>query len=285
MIIIDYNAIAIAGVVTQKMNVDENLIRHMILNTIRLYNKKHRKEYGEVVIACDHSSWRKEVFPQYKASRKKGREESSMDWNEVFRIINQVREEIRDNLPYKVIHIERCEADDIIGTLTHMKSKVEFNPDPIMIISADKDFIQLHKYNNVRQYSPMQKKFVQHDNPRLYALEHVLKGDSGDGVPNILSQDDCFVEGIRQTPITQKKIDAILADLDDGELLYAASWYRNWCRNDTLINLENTPVELKNEIINKYDIPEQRGPGKVLNYFVQNRCKLLIECIEDFNNA
>ena len=227
----------------------------------------------------------KPLFPQYKASRRKGREESSMDWNEIFRIINQVREEIRDNLPYKVIHVERCEADDIIGVLTHMKSKVEFNPDPIMIVSADKDFIQLHKYNNVRQYSPMQKKFVQHDNPRLYALEHVLKGDSGDGVPNVLSQDDCFVEGIRQTPVTQKKIDAILADLDEGELLYAASWYRNYQRNDTLINLENTPQELKTEIINKYQIPEQRGPGKVLNYFVANRCKMLIECIEDFNNA
>ena len=285
MIIIDYNAIAIAGVVTQKMQVDEHLIRHMILNTIRMYNKKFRKDYGDVVIACDHSSWRREVFPQYKASRRKGREESSMDWNEIFRIINQVREEIRDNLPYKVIHVERCEADDIIGVLTHMKSKVEFNPDPIMIVSADKDFIQLHKYNNVRQYSPMQKKFVQHDNPRLYALEHVLKGDSGDGVPNVLSQDDCFVEGIRQTPVTQKKIDAILADLDEGELLYAASWYRNYQRNDTLINLENTPQELKTEIINKYQIPEQRGPGKVLNYFVANRCKMLIECIEDFNNA
>ena len=141
MIIIDYNAIAIAGVVTQKMNIDENMIRHMILNTIRMYNKKFRKEYGEVVIACDHSSWRKEVFPQYKASRRKGREESSMDWNEIFRIINQVREEIRDNLPYKVIHVERCEADDIIGVLTHMKSKVEFNPDPIMIVSADKDLL------------------------------------------------------------------------------------------------------------------------------------------------
>ena len=284
MIIVDYNAIAIAGVITQKMQIDEHLIRHMILNTIRMYNKKFRNEYGEMVIACDHSSWRREVFPQYKASRKKGREESSLDWNEIFRIINQVREEIRDNMPYKVIHVERCEADDIIGTLVY--DTQEFGRhQKVMIISADKDFIQLHKFDNVRQYSPMQKKFVEHDNPRLYALEHVLKGDSGDGVPNVLSEDNVFVEGIRQTPVTQKKIDAILADLDDGELLYAASWYRNYQRNDTLINLANTPKELKEEIINKFEIPAQRGPGKVLNYFVKNRCKMLIECIEDFNNG
>ena len=172
MIIIDYNAIAIAGVVTQKMQVDEHLIRHMILNTIRMYNKKFRKEYGDVVIACDHSSWRREVFPQYKASRRKGREESSMDWNEIFRIINKVREEIRDNMPYKVIHVERCEADDIIGTLVYETQEFGKN-EPVMIISADKDFIQLHKFNNVRQYSPMQKKFVQHENPRLLSLIHI----------------------------------------------------------------------------------------------------------------
>jgi 5'-3' exonuclease len=234
MIIVDYNAIAIAGVITQKMQIDEHLIRHMILNTIRMYNKKFRDEYGEMVIACDHASWRKEVFPQYKASRKKGREESSLDWNEIFRIINQVREEIRDNMPYKVIHVERCEADDIIGTLVY--DTQEFGRhQKVIIISADKDFIQLHKFNNVRQYSPMQKKFVENENPRLYAFEHILKGDSGDGVPNVLSEDNVFVEGIRQTPLSKKKMDAILQDLDDGELLYAASWYRNYQRNDTSI--------------------------------------------------
>lgn len=284
MIIVDYNAIAIAGVITQKMQIDEHLIRHMILNTIRMYNKKFRDEYGEMVIACDHSSWRKEVFPQYKASRKKGREESSLDWNEIFRVINQVREEIRDNMPYKVIHVERCEADDIIGVLVH--DTQEFGRhQKVMIVSADKDFIQLHKFNNVRQYSPMQKKFVEHENPRLYAFEHILKGDSGDGVPNVLSEDNVFVEGIRQTPLSKKKMDAILQDLDDGELLYAASWYRNYQRNDTLINLENTPKELKTEIINKFEVQPPRGAGKILNYFVKNRCKMLIECIEDFNNG
>jgi len=249
-----------------------------------MYNKKFRDEYGEMVIACDHSSWRKEVFPQYKASRKKGREESSLDWNEIFRVINQVREEIRDNMPYKVIHVERCEADDIIGVLVH--DTQEFGRhQKVMIVSADKDFIQLHKFNNVRQYSPMQKKFVEHENPRLYAFEHILKGDSGDGVPNVLSEDNVFVEGIRQTPLSKKKMDAILQDLDDGELLYAASWYRNYQRNDTLINLENTPKELKTEIINKFEVQPPRGAGKILNYFVKNRCKMLIECIEDFNNG
>ena len=285
MIIVDYNAIAIAGVITQKMQIDEHLIRHMILNTIRMYNKKFRKEYGQMVIACDHSSWRREVFPQYKASRKKGRDESSLDWNEIFRIINQVREEILENMPYKVIHIERCEADDIIGTLVY--DTQEFGRhQKVMIISADKDFIQLHKFDNVRQYSPMQKKFVEHKNPRLYALEHVLKGDSGDGVPNVLSEDNVFVEGIRQTPITQKKIDAILQDLDDGELLYAASWYRNYQRNDTLINLANTPQELKTEIINTFDGQDPwHKQGKMFPYFVQKRCKMLIECIEDFKNG
>ena len=116
MIIIDYNAIAIAGVVTQKMNIDENMIRHMILNTIRMYNKKHSvKNTVKLLLHVITHHGVKKYSHSIRPLVEKVREESSMDWNEVFRIINQVREEIRDNLPYKVIHVERCEADDIIG--------------------------------------------------------------------------------------------------------------------------------------------------------------------------
>lgn len=285
MIILDYNAIAIAGIITQRMNIDEDLIRHMILNSIRMYNKKYRDEYGEMIIACDHSSWRRDVFPEYKYKRREGRDESSLDWNEIFRIINGVREEIKENMPYYVIHEERCEADDIIGTLVHETQ--EFGKhEPVMIISADHDFKQLQKFKNVKQFSPTTKKLVEEKNPRVYLTEHILKGDSGDGIPNVLSNDDVFVKGERQSPMTRKKIDAIIADLDEGELLYAASWYRNYCRNKMLIDLGETPQDLKSNIINSFDKQDPwHNKGKVFPYFVKKRCKLLIECIEDFYNA
>ena len=281
MIVIDYSGIAIAGVVVQKIEPEEDLIRHMILNTIRMYNKKFRDEYGQVVIACDGSSWRKEYFPQYKFKRKANREESSIDWNEMFRIINKVRDEIQGNFPYKVIQHQRAEADDIIGTL--VENTQEFGKhEPVMIVSADKDFIQLHKYNNVRQFSPMQKKFVQDSNPRKYLFEHVLKGDSGDGVPNCFSGDNTFVDGLRQSPMTKKKIEYFTENAEDLQSVMDQEVYRNYMRNKKMIDLSETPQDIKDDIIGMYENQKPAPKMKILNYLIKNRCKLLIECVEEF---
>jgi len=283
MIIVDYSGIALASIIINKTN-DEQLIRHMILNSLRMYRKRYKEEYGEMVLAVDAgNNWRRKAFPQYKASRKKGREESSFDWNEAFRILNLVREEILENLPYKVIRIDGCEADDIIGTLVTMKSEVEFNPEKIMIVSSDRDFLQLQRFPNVKQFSPLKKKEMIEANPRLFLQNHIIRGDKGDGVPNILSDDNVFVEGFRQTPMTQKKVDALIEDVNEGELLYAASWYRNYCRNKKLIDLSETPSELKTQIINNYN-EQDPGPktSKVLNYLVAKRCNNLIESVQEF---
>jgi len=281
MIVIDYNGIAIAGVVVQKMEIDEELIRHMILNSIRMYNKKFRDEYGQVVIACDASTWRREYFPNYKFKRRESRDESDKNWDEIFRIINQVRDEIKQNFPYKVIHINGCEADDIIGTLA--ENTQEFGKhEPMMIVSSDKDFIQLHKYSNVRQFSPMQKKFLQDKNPRQYLFEHIMKGDSGDGVPNVLSDDHVFVNGDRQSPVTKKKIEEWVKHAEDLEGFMDENTYRNYVRNKNLIDLTCTPQELKDKIINSFEEDAIGLKRTVLNYLIKKRCKMLIECVEEF---
>lgn len=280
MIIIDYNGIAIGNIITQKLNIDEDLIRHMILNTIRMYNKKFRDKYGQVVIACDSSSWRKEYYPAYKFKRKSGREESSIDWDEIFRIINQVREDIASNFPYKVIQAQSAEADDIIGTLVAETQEFGKHED-VMIVSADKDFIQLQKYENVRQFSSMTKKFIEDKNPRTYLFEHICKGDSGDGVPNILSPDNTFVDGIRQSPMTKKKI-ASYIESDNLEETMGKDIYRNYIRNKKLIDLGEIPEDIKQSIINIYDNTKPPHKMKVLNYLIKNRMKMLIESIEEF---
>ena len=283
MIIIDYNGIAIGNIITQKLSVDEDLIRHMILNSIRMYNKKFRDKYGQVVIACDNSSWRRDYFPNYKYKRRESREEdkSSLDWNEIFRIINQVRDDIAANFPYKVVHVEKCEADDIIGTL--VENTQEFgNHEDVMIVSADKDFIQLQKYDNVRQFSPMTKKFVEDKNPRTYIIEHIFKGDSGDGVPNVLSPDNTFVDGIRQSPVTKKKIDAWVSSIEDLQSVMDEATYRNYCRNKKLIDLSETPADIKQNIINIYNGIKPSHKMKVLNFLIKKRCKMLIESVEEF---
>ncbi len=283
MIIMDYSGIALASIIINK-TFEESLIRHMILNSIRMYRSRYLEEYGEIVLACDGpNNWRRSAFPQYKANRKKGRDESTFDWNEAFRILHLVREEIKENFPYKVIHIDQCEADDIIGTLVNLKSDVPIGPEPVMIVSSDRDFVQLQKFPNVKQYSPILKKEVVESNPRLFLQTHIIKGDKGDGVPNILSEDNVFVEGFRQTPMSKKKIDNIIEDLDDGELLYAASWYRNYCRNKKLIDLTETPSDLKHQIINSF---EEQDPwsnkGNVFPYLVSKNCNELIKSVQEF---
>ena len=288
MIIVDYSGIALASIIINK-TFDEQLIRHMILNSLRMYRTRYKEEYGELVLAVDASNnWRKTAFPQYKASRKKTQKESTFDWGEAFRILNKIREEITENFPYTVIRVDGCEADDVIGTLVAMNPdhNNDFNPQKYMIVSSDRDFLQLQRFRNVRQFSPLLKKELSVDNPRVYLQTHIIKGDKGDGVPNILSDDNVFVEGFRQTPITQKKIDNIIEDLEEGELLYAASWYRNYCRNKKLIDLSETPQELKTEIINNFmaDKPDTRWMrrGKVFPYLVENKCNELIKSAQEF---
>lgn len=282
MIIIDYSGIALASIITQRLDIKEDVIRHVILNTIRMYNKKFRDEYGQMVIACDSSTWRRDYFPNYKFKRREGREESTMDWNEVFRIINGVRDDLAEHFPYKVVTINKAEADDIIGTLT-IETQEFGKHEPVMIVSADKDFIQLHKFSNVKQYSPLLKKFIVEKNPRMYILEHIFKGDSGDGVPNILSPDNTFVEGIRQSPVTKKKIQEWTDNIDNIESVLDAETYRNFIRNKKLIDLTETPDSVKQEIINTYDEIKVSHKSRVLNYLIKKRCKMLIECVGDFH--
>jgi hypothetical protein len=250
MIIIDFNGIALGSIIVQK-HLDENMIRHMILNTIRMYRSKFHKQYGEVVIAADGpNNWRRSAFPQYKANRRKGRDESTFDWPEAFRILNMVREEIRDNFPYKLVHIEGCEADDVIGVL--VENTNEFgNFEPVMIVSADKDFVQLQKYSHVAQFSPLTKKFIKEDHARVKLTEHILRGDASDGVPNVLSDDNVFIEGLRQTPVTKKKIDTMFSALEEADPS-KQTWWRNFQRNEMLIDLSRTPKHLQTQILDSY---------------------------------
>ena len=279
MILLDYNAIAIGNVAVQRLAADEGLIRHMILNSIRMYRQKFHKEYGEMVIVADGmNNWRKEAFPQYKAARRKKRDESTIDWNEVFRIINLVREEIQENFPYKVMHEDGCEADDVIAQLA-LETQEFGKHEPVMIVSADGDFKQLQVYKNVKQFSPLLKKFVVEPNPRTYLAEHILKGDTGDGVPNVLSDDNVFVDGRRQGILSAKKKAALL---DDPRAL-GDEIYRNYQRNQQLIDLTNCPESVKESIINNFEHQDPWGNRpKVFPYLVQKRCKLLIECVGEF---
>ena len=283
MILIDYSQISIAAFYAQPgAQLTEEFLRHLILNSIRMYSSKYKKDYGEIVIACDGgASWRKSEFVPYKAHRKKARESSGMDWNLFFEYLNNIREEIKGNCPYKVVHITHVEADDVIGVL--VKETQEFGKnEPVMIISSDKDFIQLQKYKNVKQFSPMQKKVVTDTNPSQYLFEHIIRGDSGDGIPNILSPDNSFVDSIRQTPITKKRIEEWNKKPQDLKSVMSDEVYRNYQRNKLLIDLDMIPQEIQGEIINSYDTQVIAPRARILDYLIQKRCKMLIESVHEF---
>ena len=280
MILIDMNQIAVANLMMNlKMNnsktVDESMVRHMILNSIRMYRKEHHSEYGEVVLTWDSKhSWRRDYYPEYKASRRKGREESNLNWDDIFETLNKIRNEIKENFPYKYLEVFGTEADDIIGFLCE-----ENKDEKIMIISGDKDFIQLQKYPNVTQWSPITKKQVNGFDPTIYLKEHILKGDTSDGVPNVLSPDNTFVDGLRQRPLSRKKIQSWLVG---GGSDWNDEVKRNFQRNLTLIDLTQIPEELKNQIRLEYNNASHGDRSKLLNYFMIYKLRELTDNIGDF---
>lgn len=287
MIIVDLNQVMLSNLLMSlgkhtNASIEEGMVRHMVLNSLRSYRVKFGDEYGELVIACDNTNyWRRKLFPYYKANRKKNQEASDLDWKSIFECLNKIRQELKDYFPYRVIDIESAEADDIIGTLVKEFGTGENDfGNKILILSGDKDFIQLHVHKNVKQFDPTRKKWVSHTDPDKYLDEHVLRGDAGDGVPNVLSSDNCFVVGDRQKPLTQKKIDAFIALGLDGKFDHPN--YRNYVRNKQLIDLNFTPKEIRQKVMESYKAQEGKDRSKLMNYFIANKLRNLTESIGDF---
>ena len=283
MIIVDYSGIAMGALFARGGGEEEGLIRHFILNSLRMYNVKHREEFGRMIVCCDGGSWRKDYYPEYKASRKKSRDADSKDWDSIFNTFTKVREEIEEHLPFDTIHEYGVEADDIIATL--VKETQEFGKnEPVMIISADKDFIQLHRYSNVKQYSPITRKMVSHKDPVQYLREHIFRGDASDGVPNVLSDDDTFInEDKKQTPLSKKKVQSWLDNMSNLQNVMPTQAFRNYQRNNKVINLDNIPEEINKQILDNYNSIKQTPNMKTLNYLITNKLKNLIESVGDFH--
>lgn len=281
MILVDMNQVTISNLMIQIKDepLSEDLVRHMVLNSLRSYKTKFSKDFGELVLCYDDKHcWRKDYFPYYKQNRKKARSESSLNWNELFDILTKIQNELEENFPYKVLKINGAEADDIIAILSNKISSTPNLYEEILIISGDKDFIQLHQSDNVKQYSPTLKKFVVDENPEQYKFEHIVRGDKGDGVPNVLSQDTVFVEDLRQRPITKKKLTEWKENgIPEGEIK------RNYQRNKTLIDFDSIPNDLRELIYNKWvDKITQNDKSKILPYFMKHRLKELTEKLGDF---
>ena len=279
MILIDLSQIMVASTMMSmgkdQSEVDVSMVRHMVLNSLRMYRSKYHKEYGELILCCDgRHSWRRDHFPQYKAARKTNRDADSRDWTQIFGCLDTIKSELKEFFPYKYIEIDESEADDIIGVLARIATE------KVMIISGDKDFIQLQVRDNVDQYSPITKKIVYNANPAKYLKEHILRGDSSDGVPNFLSADNCIVDKIRQTPITKKKIELWIDQ--DPEDFCNEEQLRNYHRNMKLIDLQYTPSNIADQVGKQFnEVPKGKRSG-LLNFFIERKLNNLIQDIGEF---
>ncbi len=283
MILVDLNQVMISNLMVQiggqkNVELDEGLFRHMILNSLKAARKKFNGSFGELVICCDDKNfWRRQRFEYYKANRKKYREQSDIDWSNVFNILNKVRDEIDTYFPYKVIRVSTAEADDIIATLVKLNHE-----EATLILSGDKDFIQLHKYPKVKQYDPVHKRWIKDKDPSRYLIEHIARGDRGDGIPNYISSDSCFVNGTRQKPLRAKYLSKLEGTVDQVENSFEdEEEKRGWIRNRMLIDLEYIPEDIQQQVVNKFDVPD-KGRDKMFNYFIKFKLKHLMEDISEF---
>jgi hypothetical protein len=297
VILIDYSQVCLANIFQFQSDLKKNnnspeavnIIRHAILTGLKYYKKKYGAKYGEMVIACDgRNYWRKEIFPYYKAGRSKTREKSDLDWKLIFDTISQIREDLSLHFPYRVVHVDRAEADDVIATMckwTQTNGLIDHgmfeDKQDVMIISSDGDFKQLHKYTNVKQWSPIQKKVVECSNPIAYLAQHIAKAGD-DGIPNILSADNVLVtEGVRQGKMTAKKLEAFVERGRDA--CENDEQRRNWDRNNQLINLDLIPADIEQMIVDTYTSSTPKGDRmSIYQYLVKHRCRLLLDEVEEF---
>lgn len=283
MILIDLNQVLISNLMQHingdpKFKIEEGLVRHLVLNSLRSYIKQFKSKYGNVVICCDSKKyWRRDVFPFYKSNRKRSRDASDLDWNVIFECLNKIRDELKLYFPYRVLEVEGAEADDIIAVLTARYSASE----DVLILSSDKDFVQLQKYKNVQQYSPILKRFIRTEDPHMFVKEHIIKGDHGDGIPNFLSPDNTFVLGERQKVINKKRltewINSSPEDFCTTDLMQ-----RGYKRNQMLVDLDYVPETLKQKIVEAYETAKPSTKSNMLNYLIENKLKALIEVADEF---
>lgn len=286
-ILVDLNQTMISNLMqnlamSRTTTVDPDMVRHMIFNSLRSYKKKFGNKYGDLVICCDNKNyWRKQLFPYYKASRKDDREKSDYDWSAIFETINQIKQDIKDHAPYLVIEVPHAEADDVIGTIIKevKGAALVTDSEPFLVLSGDKDFQQLQRYPQVDQYSPIMSKFLKCDKPLQYLQEHIIKGDRGDGVPNALSSDDVLVTGTRQKPVSSKKLSEWVKEVTCPAEIEPDKYFRN----KQLVDLDCIPTEISEQILEQYNAKDIKGTKRTLmDYFIQNRMRLLLECIEEF---
>jgi len=277
----------------------KNMIKHSVLNSIRSNYVMHKAQYGKMVLACDQGSWRYDVFPQYKHSRKEKRktDTSGINWDFVSEVKDELYSDLDKYFPYPIIKVPSTEGDDILGVLARYITEQSVingeedlfgnkDPENILLVSSDKDNYQIHQHGrHIKQYAPMYKKLVKPDGSARHALiEKIVKGDTGDGIPSIKSSDNTLVEKIRQKPISAKYLQTFLDSKNPIECCLTDEERVNYKRNETLVSYEKIPQNIQDTIISCYNeqLSKPNNKMSLMNFFIQNKMQNLLNQITDF---
>jgi len=212
--------------------------KSLVLNGL-LYAIKENQSDKVIIANESKNNWRKDFYSEYKATRKKAREDSPIDFDEFFPILNEFIIELKDlfkNVYF--IQVDRCEGDDIIAVLT---KKYGNNKEyEIELISTDKDFVQLQKFDNFKQFTPIKKEYLKSLNPKRDLEIKILTGDKSDNIPNVKYR--CGVK------TAEKMINEGLTELETDEDIR-----KNYIRNKKIIDFDLIPDDIQDSIIKEYE--------------------------------
>lgn len=286
MLLIDFSQLVISAAqrwaAKDKTPIDMDLMRRLTLDSILDMKEKH-KAYAEEIVLCMDARhyWRRDVFPHYKGKRKKNRakqqEAGSFDWATFYKHFDQMKQELRENFSMRCIEVDKAEADDVIATLCLVWAPHR----DICIVSSDTDFVQIQQNISpkIKQWSNAVKKYITPANQEYDLFEHVVRGDADDGVPNILSEDDTFMnDEKRQTPIRATSVQswAHFGLASPDKFCNSLEMLERFERNRKLIDLRCIPQEVVKSIVDVYNntIPVT---GKQFNYMIKNRLHRLMD--------
>lgn len=300
MILVDFSQLCHAGAHVLRAEIIqakedpqevENLLRHGVLSQFRQIRGKFSEFGKELIVCCDSKVgyWRHDIFPHYKANRKK-KEDDPMPWEYITPVFHQLREDLREFFPYKVIEIPKLEADDVIAILVEdvanpniMQVGLDEESEPVLIYGGDKDSKQLLKYKNVRQYAPIPQKFVTLDEPaRRFLKRLIITGDSGDGICNIFSPADSLVTKVRQKPATAKKVDVLLDAKDMFEACEDDTMRNRLKENIRLISFDCIPKHFREKVVDAYQVKPKGTKLTAMKYFIKHGCKILADDVDKF---
>lgn len=285
MILLDFRQTVLANLMMgmgkgfHDVKIDEGILRHMTLKSLKTVSLKFKNEYGQLVIADEGKRvWRRDVFPYYKANRRKSRDDSPIDWKMVFDSLDKISAEVREFMPYAYVSDDRAEADDVIGVLAR-----ESRESKTLIVSGDGDFVQLQSIPGVKQWNHVKKSWVHSADPARSLKEKIIRGDTGDGVPNFLSDDDTLVSpGKRSKPILSSRLEEWL-EMEPDDICDSDEKRRNWSRNRTLLDLSMTPPDISSSVTETYSAgPKNKSRSVMLDYFVEFGLKELSADVQDF---